>query len=233
MTGVTKSGVVALTLIYLSSCSIIGKLGFGGNDKCAEGACETTRILENRELNKNWHCYGVPGDRSWDCVAEAQPGKIATVIPVTPKQPRPERLMAAADPDITTHPMEETLSAIEQPMKQPIEQSIELTIERPTNSEEGAVVIMGQPDDFYAVQLIALKDEAKVIDYARQNGIEFPLYARIESQETEWYVLLLGIYSDLSSAESSRSQFEGTRVLKVRPWIRKLAPLQDAIRLAQ
>ena len=60
-----KSGFLVQILVFLSSCSLIGGLGFGSKDVCADGACETSRILNNPQSPKKWYCYGVAADRSW------------------------------------------------------------------------------------------------------------------------------------------------------------------------
>jgi len=223
MSGWIKSGFLTLILGFLSSCSLIGGLGFGSKDECADGACETPKILDNQPLEKSWYCYGVPEDRSWDCVSTPQPEKVATVIPA----PQKSQTLPVNEPVV--HEPEEIASQV--PPQIDLPEVIDAA--PPSNSEDGATSIIGQPGDFFTVQLIATQEENRVLEYARRNGLETPLYARIESQDSDWYVLLLGIYPDLSGAENARDEFEGTRTLKVRPWIRKLAPLQDAIKLAQ
>ena len=99
-----KSGLPMLILVILSSCSLIGGLGFGSKDECADGACETPRILGAQGVNKSWYCYGVAEDRSWDCVSQPQPEKIATVIPAPAKsQARSPALMEKITrPSLTT-----------------------------------------------------------------------------------------------------------------------------------
>ena len=225
MSGWIKSGFLTLILGFVSSCSLIGGLGFGSKDECANGACETPQILNNQPLKKNWYCYGVPEDRSWDCVSQPQPEKVATVIPT----PQKSQTLLVNEPVVD----EPEAIALEIALAPEIELTEVMDAAPPMDSEDGATSIIRQPGDFFAVQLIAMQEENRVLEYARQNGLEYPLYARIESQDNDWYVLLLGIYPDRSHAENARDEFEGTRTLKVRPWIRKLAPLQDAIRLAQ
>ncbi|MCZ6502830.1 MAG: hypothetical protein O6945_09985 [Gammaproteobacteria bacterium] len=222
MSGWIKSGFLTLIPVFLSSCSLIGGLG---QDKCADGACETPQILDNRPLKENWYCYGVPEDRSWDCVSQPHPEKVATVIPSTRKSQTP----LISEPVV--HEPEEI--APELVVAPEIDLSEVMDAAPPMDSEGGATSIIRQPGDFFTVQLIAMQEENQLLEYARRNGLKYPLYARIESQDIDWYVLLLGIYPDRLRAENARNEYEGTRTLKVRPWIRKLAPLQDAIRLAR
>ena len=96
---------------------------------------------------------------------------------------------------------------------------------------EGASSILQQPSGFYTIQLIALQDENTILEYARDSGLKYPLYAQIQSKDQTLYVLLLGVYPDRLSA--ARAKDDWTRDnLSVKPWIRQLGPLQDAIRLA-
>lgn len=101
--------------------------------------------------------------------------------------------------------------------------------EKPSSGNEQ---ILQHPRDSWAVQLLALQQENSVVTYAKSNGLNYPLYARIKNQGTEWYILLLGIYSDLSAANIARDEWEKDKNLTTRPWIRRLGPLQDAVRLA-
>jgi septal ring-binding cell division protein DamX len=100
------------------------------------------------------------------------------------------------------------------------------------SSATGSDEVLSLPGDYFTVQLIAMKNEQKVLEYATDNGIENPLYVRILSQDINWYVLLLGTYADQSAANDAKADWEETRVLEVKPWTRRLSPLQDAIRLA-
>lgn len=97
----TKSALLIQILFFLSSCSLIGGLGFGSKDECADGACETPQILDNPVLNKRWYCYGVAADRSWDCVSQPQPEKIAIIIPTPVKS----QALPPAGKEKTTRPL--------------------------------------------------------------------------------------------------------------------------------
>tara|TARA_B100000315_G_scaffold260784_1_gene325201 strand:+ start:16024 stop:16575 length:552 start_codon:yes stop_codon:yes gene_type:complete len=99
-------------------------------------------------------------------------------------------------------------------------------------ANQGATSILQQPAGFYTVQLIALQDESKILAYARDNGLKYPLYAQIHSQGRTLYVLLLGLYPDRLLAARAKDEWAAARHLSAKPWIRELGPLQDAIRLA-
>ena len=219
MSGWIKVWFMVQFLFLISSCSLLGRLGLGGEKECADGVCETQQVLNNRQLKQNWHCYGVPEDRSWDCVSAPQAEKIATIIPSPSPAPIP-----VTETELTPR----TSPAV------PIEAEVELTpAPAPVDIQDSASTILDQPADHYTVQLIALQQEEHVFEYGRQNGLDNLLYAQIESQGSSWFVLLLGFYADQSSAEKASLEFVGTRTLKVRPWVRKLAPLQEAIMSSQ
>jgi|TARA_B100001971_G_C18245276_1_gene573801 septal ring-binding cell division protein DamX len=221
MNGWIRSGFMVQVLLLVSSCSLLGNLGFGSKKECADGICETPQILHNQQLKQNWHCYGVAKDRSWDCVSEPQPEKIATFLPA----PSPKPVLAAE-----TLVTESLLTAA--PKEAEVEVDVNPTPD-PAENDDSASTILGKPGDYYTVQLIALQKKGQILEYASQNGLDDLLYTQIESKGSNWFVLLLGFYPDQSSAEKARQEFVGTRTLKVRPWIRKLAPLQEAIMSSQ
>lgn len=93
-------------------------------------------------------------------------------------------------------------------------------------------LILLQSEDFFAVQIAALQDENSVLQFARENGLEDPLYVHITSQGRDWYVLLLGVFPDrLSAAHAIEAWSEGKK-LSMNPWVRQLGPLQSAMKAA-
>jgi tetratricopeptide (TPR) repeat protein len=96
-------------------------------------------------------------------------------------------------------------------------------------ANERVLTILRQPSGFYAVQLLAGQDQSKMLDYARDIGLQDPLYTQIQSKGQLSNVLLLGVYPDARSAFQARKEFASTRDLSVKPWIRELGPLKDAI----
>jgi hypothetical protein len=97
---------------------------------------------------------------------------------------------------------------------------------------DGASSILQQPSGFYTIQLIALQDEPRILEYARDSGLKYPLYAHIQSKDRTLYVLLLGVYPDRLSAARAKDEWTENQGRSVKPWIRQLGPLQEAIRLA-
>jgi hypothetical protein len=223
MNGWITYGIAVLFLLCLSSCSIFGKKSNG--DDCVGGACDQAIGDNKSQIPRSWYCYGVQQDRSWDCSKEPRPEMITTVVPFENRPVTPPT------------PLEVLLQQAPLTMLQVTGPNEINTLKAPTGSVEmgsaaGSEEVLSLPGDYFTVQLMAMKNEQKVLAYATENGIENPLYVRILSQDINWYVLLLGTYADQSAANDAKSDWEETRVLEVKPWTRRLSPLQDAIRLA-
>ncbi len=202
------------TLILISSLSGCGLYDrFIKSDECEDGSCDTPALLDNTNTQQEWFCYGEQEGGNWDCGNERDAMKISKIMP---KQTQSESSNVRIG-----DPVETTLTETVEP---PVVKSAATSAAKNMNA-----AILEQPADHYAVQLIAMKDEARVLAYAGLNGILEPLYARIRSQDTDWYVLILGTYPDKASAEAAMEAWSTAKTLKVKPWIRQLGPLQDAI----
>jgi hypothetical protein len=211
MNGWINPGIAALLLLCLSSCSIFGKKSNG--DDCAGGACDQAIGDNKAQIPRSWYCYGVQEDRSWDCSKEPRPEMITAVVPI--------RTKGVAIPA--------SIGVLLQRNAPAVQQAPELT---KTSSVSGSEEILSLPGDYFTVQLMAMKNEQKVLEYASDNGIEDPLYVNILSQDVNWYVLLLGAYPDQPTADNARVAWKESRDLEVEPWTRRLSTLQDAIRQA-
>ncbi len=229
-----KSGLAILFIISLSSCSSFGGKWFGGKkDECADGACDGTATTAQKIAQETWYCYGVQEDRSWDCTNKPEPEKIMAVDPALvtktssrkPPPPLEETALSSPQDSIAT----QSPASSEESLEKPVVQAQKILAD--TSKSISTQLILATPKSHYTVQLIAMKDEASVQEFARKNGLEDPLLAHIQSQGADWYVLLLGTYADKANAEKARDTWEATRILKARPWVRKIAPLQKAIRL--
>lgn len=174
----------------------------------SEAEREAPRLLDNSKAENTWYCYGRDED-AWECVQEKNPDLVRKIEPAPAVSERPAPSMPV--------PARETVP-LEPPEPPPA------TVDDP---------LLTQPEDHFAVQLIALQSEEDVLTYARSNGISEPMYTEIENDGTRWYVLLLGVYPDQQTAASARDEWARTKSLKAQPWIRRLGPLQDAIRTAR
>ncbi len=229
-----RSGIAILCIISLSSCSSFGGKWFGGKkDECADGACDGTATTARKVAQETWYCYGVQEDRSWDCTNKSAPEKIVAVDPaLVTKKPKRRSRPIKKEPATATGQVSVTNDTPAEPTpaaSTPTTSGTETPDNRP--KQNSAEQILAIPGSHYTVQLIAMQDEASVREFARKNGLNEPLLAHIQSQGADWYVLLLGTYAEKAQAEEARDAWEATRILKVRPWVRQLAPLQKSIRL--
>ena len=221
--------IVLISTTLISSCSTLNKTvdSIGGlfskkEDKCDGPDCETPSLIDNEQTAKKWHCYGQKGTEDWQCQTEADDNKIIAIQP-EPPTPRNISRLEATKQTATTTQAPGTIQTV--PMQAEIP-AIEKTI-----STEGEG-LLDQPAGFFTIQLIALPEESEVLAYAEEFGIKTPLTARINSQGIPWHVLLLDIYPNKRAAEQAEAEWVVEKTLKVKPWIRQLGPLQDAIREA-
>ncbi len=175
-----------------------------------------------------WYCYGVAEDRSWDCDAEPDPQKIKAIVPnESTAQAEPDPVAQAPQPQAA--PMAPPMAQLPPPVAPPgppqLSERQDPVITVDTTTER----VLNTPDDYFAVQLIAMRDLSRVQGYATSNGIIDPMIVPVINQGQQWYLLLLGTFSTKAEAEEARAEWETTRILKVRPWIRRLKPLQEAI----
>ncbi len=207
-----------LMLLIVSGCSL---LSHDRNEipECTSEACGAGE--STNQARKNYYCYG-DQQRQWHCSQAPDPARIATVIPneVTPVlSPAPETIGLPSRTS-ASRPTE----AVDPAM---------LDSQDQITDQDRASALLAFPESSYTIQLIAMRGLNPVLEYASQAGIERPMYTRIRSKGELWYVLLLGVYPDYASAEQARQEWIGTRILKVSPWVRKVGPLQEEIRLSQ
>ena len=218
-----RHGMLLTLVILTTGCANLkNPLNWGGlfGKKACEGeSCEQTNLLDQTNANQEWYCYGKKDGSDWECENSRDPSKIVSVTP-RQRSAATESARAARSEQAFVEPVASQAAAMETKPLRP----------RALSGEER---ILNQPNNFYAVQLLALQEQAGVLKYANRNGLADPLFAKINSQGTDWYVLLLGIYSDRSSAVRAKTEWERAKTLKVKPWIRQLGPLQNAIEAAR
>ncbi|MBP20172.1 MAG: hypothetical protein CMQ21_14955 [Gammaproteobacteria bacterium] len=203
-----KSTILMMALLTVNGCAFIG--GFFDGDDCKGQDCDTPELLTSPTTKREWYCYGKEDRSGWQCENASDSSRIAAVNPRAISQEPVQEGTPSEKPALVSNKPEESL---------------------PTST--GIESILQYPADAYAVQLLALQNEEGVIQYAQQYGITDPLYTRINSQGSEWYVLLLGIYPDRPTAATAKDNWEKNKTLTTRAWIRKLGPLQTAVRAAQ
>ena len=224
--GKLRQAAVVGLLVATTGCSYLNK--FIGSDQCEGESCEAPMLLDNSDPERKWYCYGKQDGSDWQCLNESDPSKIVS-IDIKKPAPRPQ----PADKLIVASIPKDTVLKIAKTEPQPeIRSRPAIKIPDVAPGEAGNVILQ-QPGSYYAVQLIALQEESGIVSYAKLNGLAAPLYAKTISHGSEWYVLLLGIYPDRDKAAAAKEEWQRTRTLKVNPWIRQLAALQEAIRDAR
>ncbi len=219
MTQGLKYAAVVLLSILLPGCTWLG-----GKEDCIGAECEASGKADNID-SATFYCYGT-ATREWSCGMEQDDSQIVTVIPAGNTQATPPLAVAPVVPSTlpATPP-----GAGQGPRNRGVTPLADPPVIDTTESDKAAAVL-AFPDTSYTVQIIAEQQLEALLTYAQQVGIQSPFYTRIMSEDEPWFVLLLGIYPDYATAEAARMQWVGTRTLKVAPWVRQLAPLQEAVR---
>jgi septal ring-binding cell division protein DamX len=158
------------------------------------------------------------------------------ILPVAPSEvpkPQPEQQAITAAPT-QAQAINDDMAAVTVEPASDVSAAIEPAINPDLPSlVGGSETLLSQPENFYTVQVIALRSEENVLKYARLNGMQHPLYTRLANDDGPWYVLLLGVYPDVNTAREAMTDWLRAKNLKVNPWVRQLGALQASIRRAQ
>jgi len=227
----------------------------------AETTTEVTERPAAPTTDGYWYCYGDPQTHEWHCQDDREDARIAKVGPrpppasssrtVTPAPastvppPVSPATIASSSPSSPSSPSVSSAdapppstsrSAPSSAATAASAQSARGASAAPPQTDgsggPGDATVLRQPPEYFTVQLIALQDQRGVVEYAQRNGLPEPLYARIRTAGSNSYVLLLGIYPTREEAETASVEWSRTKTPKVDPWIRQMAPLQDAVRKA-
>ncbi|MCW9015217.1 MAG: hypothetical protein OQL06_15730 [Gammaproteobacteria bacterium] len=108
----------------------------------------------------------------------------------------------------------------EEAVAEPMESAVEAPPEAMTAEDE----ILNQPADYYTVQLFASVDIDRLYRFAEQNQLSVRYAIPTVRDGVTWYVLLLDVYPDYSSAKAGMAEVADT--LSTKPWVRSLGSLQ-------
>ena len=92
--------------------------------------------------------------------------------------------------------------------------------------------VLEWPPEHYAVQLIALESDEAVAGVAERLGVPELLRIRVQSGGRLFHALVLGDYADRRDAEVASAGMV-RRMPSLEPWVRRVGPLQEAVRRAQ
>jgi len=209
--------LVFVLLPLLSSCGLTNR--FFTTNECEGDNCEAPVLLDNSKVDKKWFCYHSKedGQLQWQCQNQKDSSKVNGI------EPKPRPIPISVSELIASIPAPEIIA----------EPAPELPKDRQSRSGDIDNQLLDLPADHYAVQLIALRSLDGVLEYAGLNGIQAPKFVRTRIDDANWYVLILGAYSNREKAEAAKAEWETAGVRRVEPWIRRLGPLQEAILAAR
>lgn len=238
----TGAALVA-ALLVMSGCSM-----FRSSGDCDDATCEPGPTVRSASARQSWYCYGVPESREWDCSKSPDPARIRVVVPGGPGEQAVtrDRAMPVTDDDdegaraadvrmpapepapVTARETDDDPEAKAAPVA-----VAPATPPRPVMAPAASPVrerILATPPDYFAVQLMAMRDRDAVVRYATSQGLEDPIVVEIIQNGVRWHLLLLGTYANKDDAERAREDWESHAKVTAKPWIRRLAPLQQAMR---
>jgi len=223
----SKLLIVIIPLLFLGSCAL-WPFGKKASDNCLDdGSCEeASNPFEEKLIGGTWYCYGESRNDPWDCSQTTDAAKIKDVEAVTASVTR-RPTQREAGPDLGTRVElalnEEAISSTDEIAPQPLSLKDNTPV-----AATGTERLFGYGDDSFAVQLIALQTVQEVEIFAADNDIPTPFYIGIESQGSEWYVLLLGVYATKQGADAAASVWTTTHNPNSKPWVRPIGPLKAA-----
>jgi len=93
---------------------------------------------------------------------------------------------------------------------------------------DGPVALTDLPEDFYAVQLLAMSSKQALESFVAREQISGMSAARVERDGELYFVLLLGIYESADIARQAVASLPA-EIGGAEPWIRPLGSLQSAM----
>lgn len=207
------------------------------------GACSSNRSPgprlgepELRDPSEPWFCEPGVAQEEWQCIQNEEVAK--TPVPtrpppqrqratpstpqVTSQQTAPrEQAAAALAPEATSSRPQVTPAAVSSAEAMPAYIRLAYRPERP-------VSILDLPEDFSAVQLIAVSSREALEKYAAQSNMRGMSAARILRGDKLFYVLLLGIYETRERAERAIVELPPPFDVHT-PWIRSVESIQKAM----
>lgn len=122
----------------------------------------------------------------------------------------------AADSEMQGEPQDTSMPAVD--------------VEAETSNSDGSSVeqeILAMSASSYTVQLFASVDMDRVYKFAEQNQIPVQYIVPTVRDEVIWYVLLLDVYPDYTTAKASMEEIAPS--LTTQPWVRSVGSVQKLI----
>lgn len=202
---------------------------------CGRGGILQGGKLEIPQSTGNWFCQPGTGGDEWDCIQDEElarsPQLAAATTPAPPVEESGEGPEAEPpEPAATESPVPRDVEPGAVQEQPPIEEPSAADPEPPKAAEPelDADGLMGLPDDYFAVQLVALDSAAELSAFVDTHGLGYLPHARVERDGRIHHVLLLGFYESYALAEAA-SLDPPAPIEPGDAWIRPLAGLKRAV----
>ena len=231
--------VTIFLVTLVTSCSWSWPWGASKTGNCLDdGNCEGANPFEEKLKGGTWHCYGVSKKEPWDCSQEQDDTKILAVEDSPEREDSPELVNSPEREDSPEPAFDNEGNAApdhrpEMDLADNISNSAEVSgMEAPTPQTAPTSLLSGYSNTSFAIQLIALQTLEEVTQYTEKFNLNPPMYVKIRSQGSDWYVVLLGIYETRPEADAVSEKWASSHDPSSRPWVRPLHPLRKAANLA-
>lgn len=222
MTRLSQYTLLALALHTLLACSTSPLIK--QNNVVPTTGYAATKVLQPEA----WQCFQAINETQWHCQKDSNSPLTLSLSDIAR-----EKSKAKKNTQFNTYPASPTETAFivtqsEEPLPthvQPYSQEIPMLISGKLYNARNEVLNL--PARFYTLQLLAVKDKQKLIDFVRKNAIEQPIYLSIANQETEFHILLAGIFENFEDAANQSISLANNT--QVQPWVRQLGALQNAL----
>ena len=227
--------IILVTLV--SSCSWSWPWGSSKTGNCLDdGTCEGSNPFEEELIGGTWHCYGVSRNEPWDCSQERDDTKIVAVNNSPAKVNRPGWVNSLGRVNNPEPALDNETNALGE-LRAEIVLTDTITISSETAGMEASTLqeapgtkdpLSGYSNTSFAIQLIALQTLEEVTRYAEEFNLNPPMYVKIRSQQSDWYVVLLGVYEAKANADAAADEWVSNHNTSSRPWVRPISPLRKA-----
>ncbi len=189
-----------------------------------DNSCDSSNPFEEALVGGTWYCYGVDRKQPWDCAQREDPTKVAVISEreLPSVEPQDEAPLEIARAEMTFS--EEVITDHDERMA-----DREPKTAHPSRNAD----LFSFADSSFAVQLIALQTIEEIDGFVADHKIADPNYVRIRSQGNDWYVLILGIFSDRAEAQRAAAEWAAINQPLSKPWVRPLGPLKQAALAAE
>ena len=189
------------------------------------GGCVSTIPVVETPLpvtaKDNWFCDMGVENQTWECVKNYVPS--GSKKRLTRSSPAPDRTI----PNTPVTPVKDSNTSVGTRSPE-LSNGLPLYLRLAFKSGQ-SVDLVDLPPDYFAVQLFAVSNKDALEKFVREQKLRGLSATRIARGDQLFFVLLLGIYSDESTARLAAANMPDS-LNNLTPWVRRLGSLQDAMR---